>query len=136
MVLKTHLNLRSFYIETCLLLFGIITPTDGEVSHFVRVLASSNNTKVISELLLLQVALGEVFQLSFAEFQFSRARDSKLCAISGDDNIVRSKSSCLSSDLDFIVKVLFEHSNVKDFIVHGLCAVDDELDGGFLSFDL
>ncbi len=86
-------------------------------------------------MLLLKVALGKVFQLSLAEFQFGRARDGELCAISGDDNIVGGKGRSLSSNLDLVVKVLLEHSNVEDLIVDGLSAVDDELNN-LLSFDL
>ena len=73
--------------------------------------------------------------MSLAEFQFGGASNGELCAISGDDNIVGSKSRGLSSDLDLVVKVLLEHGDIEDLIVDRLSAVDDELDN-FLCFNL
>jgi hypothetical protein len=86
--------------------------------------------------LLLQVSLRQVLQLTLGEFKLGRACDSQLCAISGDDNIVGGQSSGLSSDLDMIVKVLLEESNIQDLIVDRLSAVEDKLNNILLSLNL
>ena len=51
-----------------LLLLGVIIATsDAEVSELVRVLGGSDDAKVVAELLLLQVPLGEVLKLTLGE---------------------------------------------------------------------
>jgi hypothetical protein len=86
--------------------------------------------------LLLQVSLGKVFELTLGKLELGRAGNSQLGAVTADDNIVGGEGSGLSSDLDAIVQVLLEKGHIEDFIVDGLCAVDDELDGRFLCLDL
>lgn len=119
-----------------LLFVGIIAPTNVEVPHFVRVLAGGNDTEVVSELLLLQVSLGQVFKLPLAELQVGRARYGELGSVPRDGNIVSSEGSRLSTNLDPIMEVLFKLRHLEDFIVHGLCAVNHKLDDGLLSLDL
>lgn len=87
-------------------------------------------------MLLLQVSLGKVFELTLGKLELGRAGNSQLGAVTADDNIVGGEGSGLSSDLDAIVQVLLEKGHIEDFIVDGLCAVDDELDGRFLCLDL
>ena len=74
--------------------------------------------------------------MTLGESKVGGASNGKLRAIPGDDNIVGSKSSGLSVDLDSVVKVLLEHGNIEDLIVDGLRAVKDELDDILLSLDL
>jgi hypothetical protein len=74
--------------------------------------------------------------LTLGELKLGRAGNSQLGAVTADDNIVGGKVSRLASDLDAIVQVLLEKGHIEDLIVDGLCAVDDELDGGFLCLDL
>lgn len=119
-----------------LFFFGIISSTDREVSHLVRVLGGGNNSKVISQLLLLQVPLGKVLELTLGESQFGRRGNSQLGAVTRNDNTVGSEGSSLSTNLDAVVKVLFELSNIQDLIVNRLCAVNDELDNALLSLSL
>jgi hypothetical protein len=87
-------------------------------------------------LLLLQVSFGKVFELTLRELEVGRAGNSQLGAVTADDNIVGGKGSRLAIDLDAIVQVLLEKGHIEDFIVDGLCAVDNELDGRFLCLDL
>ena len=119
-----------------LLVVRIVASTDRKVFHFIRVLTGGNNTEVITKLLLLQVSLGKVLQLTLAELEVSWTGDSQLCAVSGDNDILGREVSSLSINLDSVMKVLFELGHIEDLIVHGLCAVNDELGGGFLSLDL
>jgi hypothetical protein len=86
--------------------------------------------------LLLQVSLGKVFELTLGKLELGRAGNSQLGAVTADDNIVGGEGSGLASDLDAIVQVLLEKGHIEDFIVDGLCAVDDELDGRFLCLNL
>ena len=74
--------------------------------------------------------------MTLGESKVSRAGNSQLRAIPGDDNVVGSKGSSLSSDLDSVVEVFLEESNIENLIVDGLRAVDDELDDILLSLDL
>jgi len=129
-------NLQSLFSNNSLFFFFIISPTDGKISHFIRVLTSRNNTKIVPKLLFLQVTFRKIFQLSFTKFQFCRARDGQFCAISCDNNIITGQSTSFVSNLDFIVKIFFKLSDIKDFVVDRLCAIDDEFDSGFLCFDL
>ena len=74
--------------------------------------------------------------MTLGESQFRRTGDSQLCAVTSDDNIVGSKSSGLASNLDAVMKVLLELSDVQDLIVNWLCAVNDELRNVLLSLNL
>ena len=87
-------------------------------------------------MLLLQVTLAQVLQLTLGEFKLGRRSNGELRSVSGDGDIVASQSAGLVSDLDTVVQVLLERSNIEDLIVDWLCAVNDELDGRFLSLDL
>jgi len=132
--------LQSFFILTITsLLFNLflVTSANAEVPELVRVLASGDNTKVITQLLLLKVPLGEVLQLTLGEAQVGGGGDSELGSVTGDGNIVGSKVSSLVVDLDTVMEVLLEGSNIQDLIVDGLRTVDDEFNSGFLAcFDL
>lgn len=113
-----------------------ITSRDAEISELVRVLGSSHNTQIITELLLLQVALAQVLQLTLGETELRRGRHSQLSSVSGDRHIVGCQSTSLLSNLDAVVQVFLERRNIEDFIVNWLCAVNDELHGRFLSLNL
>ena len=115
---------------------SIIATTDREVAHLIRVFAAGNNTKVVTQLLLLQIPLGKVLELALAEAKVGWAGHSQLGAVTADGHIVGREGTGLAVDLDVIVQVLFEQSHIEDLIVHGLRAVNDKLDGGFLRFDL
>jgi hypothetical protein len=51
-------------------------------------------------------------------------------------NIIRVESTRLVANLDAIVQVLLKRGHIQDLILDGLCAVNDKLDGRFLSLDL
>jgi len=90
--------------------------------------------QVITQLLLLEVSLGEVLQLTFGKSKVMGTSHSDLGAVTGDDNATLSEVSGLSisSNLDTLIEVLLEGSNVKNLIVDRSCAVNDELDGALL----
>ena len=58
--------------------------------------------------------------------------DSDLGAVAGDDDIALGEVSGLALNLDALVEVLLEGGNVKNLIIDGGGAVNDELDGALL----
>jgi len=102
------------------------------VFQLIAVLGCSNDSEVITQLLLLQVTLGKVLQLTLRETKVLWAGHGDLCAVPGDDNIALGEVSSLSLNLDALVEVLLEGGNVKDLVVNWGGAVNDELDGGLL----
>ena len=111
----------------------IITAGDAEVSELVSVLVGGNNAEVIAELLLLEVTLGEVLELTLGEAKVGRRGHGELVLLAGDDDVVGGEGTGLTVDLDAIVKVLLEGGNVEDLILNGSRAVKDELDGLLLA---
>lgn len=124
------LNSSLFFI------LSIITARNGVITHFVRVLGSRNDPQVILQLLLLQVTLGQVLQLTLAKAQLCRTGNRQLGAVTANDNIAACQLSSLAANLDAIVQVLFELCHIQDLIVDGLRAVNHEFDGALLCFDL
>ena len=107
------------------------------VLELVRVLGLGNNTQVVTQLLLLEVSLGEVLQLTLGETKVLGTSNSDLGAVTGDNNSALGEVAGLSiSNLDTLVEVLLERSNVKNLIVNRCSTVDDELDGALLSLSL
>ena len=111
----------------------IITAGKAEVSELVSVLVGGNNAEVIAELLLLEVTLGEVLELTLGEAKVGGGGNGELGLLAGDDNVVGGEGTGLAVDLDAIVKVLLEGGNVEDLILNGSRAVKDELDGLLLA---
>lgn len=106
---RLHMYRRDKVIRLFYLLFQlVVSSADREVSHFIRAFASGNDTKVVTQLLLLQVSLGQILELTLGETKISRTGNSQFCAISGNNNIVGGKSSSLSSNLDLILQVSLE----------------------------
>ena len=74
--------------------------------------------------------------MTLGESQLGGAGDSQLCAVTSDDNIAGSESSGLATNLDAVMKVLLELSDIQDLIVDWLCAVNDKLRNVLLSLNL
>lgn len=121
-------------VSTTNLLLGLLLVSSGDlvVLELVRVLRRGDDPEVIPELLLLEVALREVLQLALGETEVLGAGDGDLGAVAGDDDVGLGEVAGLALDLDALVEVLLEGSNVKDLIVDGGRTVNDELDGGLL----
>jgi len=126
----------SFDLILSLLFLYVVTSIDREVSKFVRILARCDNTKVISELLLLQVSLSKVLKLSLGELNIAWGRNGKLGAVTRDSYTVTGKVGGLAVNLNAILKVLLERSNIKNLILNRGGAVNDELYGTFLCLGL
>ena len=89
--------------------FLIITSSDLVVLKLVGVLRLGNNTQVVTQLLLLEVSLGEVLQLTLGETKVLGTGNSDLSAVTGDNNSALGEVAGLSiSNLDTLVEVLLE----------------------------
>merc|ERR1712062_786414 len=99
---------RSLFVFVFLLFLIVV---DLEVAELIRVLCGSNYAQPISQVVLLQVLLGKILQITLAK------RHSR-----GKDNLVP------------FIEVGFEVSAVHDTIFNGVTAVNGELEGGLLSF--
>ena len=84
-------------------------------------------------MLLLEVTLGKVLQLTLGKLNISGDGDGELGGVTGDNNVVLGEVSGLSLDLDALLEVLLEGGNVQNLILNGCTAVDDELDSSLLS---
>ena len=134
---KRILESCSYSASNLLFSFLVITSSNLVVLKLVRVFGLGNNTQVITQLLLLEVSLGEVLQLTLGESKVLGAGNSDLGAVTGDNNSALGEVAGLSiSNLDTLVEVLLERSNVKNLIVNRCSAVNDELDGALLSLSL
>ena len=106
-----------------ILLLGITT-ADLEVSQLVSALGGSDNVQEISQLLLLKILLGQVFQVSLGKRSLSV--DNDLGLISADGHLT-------SQLTGLAVKELLERGRVQDLILHGSRAVNGELRNGLLA---
>lgn len=84
----------------------------------------------ISQLLLLQVLLGQVLEVSLGERKLSV--DDDLGLVSGDGHLAAELTG-LAVDLDSVVQELLEGSGVKDLVLHRGGEVDGELGHGLLA---
>lgn len=84
----------------------------------------------ISQLLLLQVLLGQVLEVSLGERKLSV--DDDLGLVSGDGHLAAELTG-LAVDLDSVVQELLERGGVKDLVLHRGGEVDGELGHGLLA---
>lgn len=83
-------------------------------------------------MLLFEVSLGQVLQLSLGEAQVVGACHGDLRAIARDDYVGLGEVTNLSLHLDAFIEVLLEGGNVKDLVVNRGRTVNDVLDSGLL----
>ena len=117
----------------------IITAGDAEVSELVSVLVGGNNAEVIAELLLLEVTLGKVLELTLGEAKVGGRGDGELVLLAGDDDVVGSEGTGLTVDLDALEEETLELSALEEAVLERNGKVDSELGellGGILAFDL
>ena len=112
-------------------LFGIFVLSvrllivDLEVSELVAVLGVGYNTEPVPEVVLLQVLLGEVLQVSLGEGDVGGESNLGLLPLHGE---LLAEVAGLSSDLDALLEILLKVSAVHDAILNGVGAVNEELD--------
>lgn len=116
--------------EFLLLVVGSSIILELVVLELVAVLAAHDDTEVILELLLLEVLLGEVLDVTLAGVLVGKD-NGKLGLLAGDGDGA-GRGGARSIDLDFVVEELLETSNVDNLILDGDGAVDDNLLGSRL----
>jgi hypothetical protein len=72
--------------------------------------------------------------LTLAKFQFRWTGQSQLRAITRKNNVGGSQLSGFAANLDFILQILLELSNIQNFVRDRLGTVDNKLNGGFFCF--
>lgn len=130
---------RRYFVGYSIFLIFIILFFSGRnrrIAKFVRVLTGGNHSQVIAQLLLFQISLREVLELTLGKVQIRGRRHRQLGAISGNDDIVGRQDSRLAPNLDAIVQVFLERGNIQNGVIDRLRAVNDKLDRGLFSLDL
>ena len=113
-----------------LLLLVSTRGADLEVAELVGVLRRGDDVKEITELLLLQVLLGEVLEISLGERKLGS--DVNLGLVTGDGNLLTEVAG-LAVDLDSIVEELLEGRNIEYFVLNRGGTIDGELGNGLLA---
>lgn len=90
------------------------------------VLGISDDTNVVTDLGLLQEALGQVLEVALGEGHLGGDDDGSTRGCDGD---AVTQNTNLAVDLDAIVQVLDEALEIEDLLLGWLRAVDDELLG-------
>ena len=124
------------FLSLLFFLYIFVASGDGWVLELVRVLACGKHTQVISQLLLLQVSLGEVLKLPLWELNVRWGSDSELGTVTRDGNSGVSEGSSLSINLDAILKVFLEGSNIQYLVLDGSGTVNDEFNSSLLCLNL
>ena len=94
---------------------------DAEVSKVESVLITCDDSQPITKVVLLQVLLRQVLQISLGERRLSR--DNNLGLLTVDADLV-SEVSSLVVDLDTVVQELLEDSRVEETILNRGSEVD------------
>merc|ERR1719304_104731 len=93
---------------------------DLEVSELVAILGGGNHTKPITQVVLLQVFLGQILQVSLGEGNIRC--QSNLCFLSLHGQLL-AKVVGLASNLDALMKIFFKISTVHNAILNRVSAV-------------
>jgi len=107
--------MRSFLV--CALLLNV------EVFDLVRALVGGNDIEELTKGVLLQVFLGEVFQVSLGEADVSLDSDALVVSVHLH---ALSEVASATADLDAGSEELSEVAGVEDLVLDGLGAVDGE----------
>merc|ERR550525_2233284 len=98
---------------------------DLEVSELVAVLGASHHTQPVPQVVLLQILLGEVLEVSLGERDVGGEGQLGLLPLHGE---LLAKVAGLAGNLDTLLEVFLEISAVHDSILDGVSAVNEELD--------
>ena len=130
------------FVLVFLLLFVVV---DLEVTEFVRVLCSGHNTKPISEIVFLQVLLGQILQVALAEWYSGcknhlvlfTAKSHILAKVTSlatnllkencSVSLISTKSyvwGLLFSYLNTLIEVGFKVTTIHDAVFYRMAAVD------------
>jgi ribosomal RNA-processing protein 12 len=125
------LNLFDSLLRNNLLLLLLALVVDDVVeAELVDTLGGGDNAQPVTELLLLEVLLGQVLEVATREGDVSDNLDLALTNL-GDDNVVTEVADT-ALDLDAVVEELLEGGDIEDLVARGLRSVDDVLLGDLL----
>ncbi len=102
---------------------------DGEELEFVDVLVGGDDSQVLTELLFLEVLLGQILEVSLGEGNLA-LNDSGVLVLADGDNLA--KVGLLTLDLDVVNEPLDEVSENENVVLNGVSALDDESVGWLL----
>jgi hypothetical protein len=114
-----------YYVKITLLFFLGISGVNLEISKLVGVFRRCNDTQEISKLLLLQIFLRQVLQISLGEWWLGSHDD--LIFFTRNSNF-GSKVTSFSGDFDRFMKKGFERRSIKDTIFDWCREIDGELE--------
>merc|ERR1719510_2675044 len=112
-------------------LFGILVLVvrlfivDLEVSELVAVLGAGHHAQPVPQVVLLEVLLGEVLQVPLGEGDVRGEGQLGLLPVHGE---LLAKVGSLASDLNALLQVVLEVGTVHDAVLHGVGAVNEQLD--------
>merc|ERR1719219_2103264 len=98
---------------------------DLEVSQLVAVLGAGDHTEPVPRVVLLQILLGEVLQVSLGEGDVGGEGQLGLLSLHGK---LLAKVAGLAGNLDAILEIFLEISAVHDSILDWVSTVNEELD--------
>merc|ERR1719154_71621 len=107
-----------------LILFLLLFIVDLEIAELVAVFCGCYNTEPVTEIVLLQILLRQVLEISLGECNVGSHNQLGFGSLNSD---VVAEVSSFTIDLDPVMKVLLEVSGVHDAILDGLSAVEDKL---------
>ena len=102
---------------------------DGEELEFVDVLVGGDDSQVLTELLFLEVLLGQILEVSLGEGNLA-LNDSGVLVLANGDNLA--KVGLLTLNLDVVDEPLDEVSENENVVLNGVSALDDESVGWLL----
>ena len=102
---------------------------DGEELEFVDVLVGGDDSQVLTELLFLEVLLGQILEVSLGEGNLA-LNDSGVFVLANGDNLA--KVGLLTLNLDVVDEPLDEVSENENVVLNGVSALDDESVGWLL----
>ena len=102
---------------------------DGEELEFVDVLVGGDDSQVLTELLFLEVLLGQILEVSLGEGNLA-LNDSGVLVLANGDNLA--KVGFLALNLDVVNEPLDEVSENENVVLNGVSALDDESVGWLL----
>ena len=102
---------------------------DGEELEFVDVLIGGDDSQVLTELLFLEVLLGQILEVSLGEGNLA-LNDSGVLVLANGDNLA--KVGLLALNLDVVNEPLDEVSENENVVLNGVSALDDESVGWLL----
>ena len=102
---------------------------DGEELEFVDVLVGGDDSQVLTELLFLEVLLGQILEVSLGEGNLA-LNDSGVLVLANGDNLA--KVGLLTLNLDVVNEPLDEVSENENVVLNWVSALDDESVGWLL----